>query len=82
MVSDENDILVPHKTRYCYCSKSGRLVYALSNRTAQCSLLNFMVSKSYTGKGLFLVKNELKSMEAFTDADWAGSVEDRRSISG
>ena len=30
-------------------------------------------------KGLFFKKNEVKSVEAFTDADWAGFVDDKRS---
>ncbi|EOY04695.1 Cysteine-rich RLK (RECEPTOR-like protein kinase) 8, putative [Theobroma cacao] len=38
--------------------------------------------KPTPGKGLFFKKNELRSVEAFTDADWASSVEDRRSTSG
>ena len=33
-------------------------------------------------KGLFFVKTEQRCIEAFTDADCAGSVEDRRSTSG
>ena len=38
--------------------------------------------KTTPGKGLFFKKNEQRNVEAFTDADWAGSVEDRRSTSG
>ena len=38
--------------------------------------------KGISGKGLFLKKNEVRSVEAFTDADQAGSVDDRRSTSG
>ena len=32
--------------------------------------------KTTPDKSLFFEKNELKKVEAFTDADWAGSVED------
>ena len=35
--------------------------------------------KSSPGKGLFFKKNEQRSVEAYTDADWAGSSIDRRS---
>ena len=38
--------------------------------------------KSTPGKGLFFKKSEQKTIEAYTDADWAGSVTDRRSTSG
>ncbi|WJZ84337.1 hypothetical protein VitviT2T_003945 [Vitis vinifera] len=38
--------------------------------------------KSTPGKGLFFKKSEEKTIEAYTDADWAGSVTDRRSTSG
>lgn len=38
--------------------------------------------KGSPGKGLFFSKNETRSIEGFTDADWAGSIEDRRSTSG
>nr|CAA36616.1 unnamed protein product [Solanum tuberosum] len=38
--------------------------------------------KSSPGKGLFFKKNEQRSLEAYTDADWAGSSIDRRSTSG
>ncbi|XP_024024071.1 uncharacterized protein LOC112092343 [Morus notabilis] len=38
--------------------------------------------KMTPGKGLFFGKTNQRQIEAFTDADWAGSVEDRRSTSG
>ena len=38
--------------------------------------------KSTPGKGLFFKKGEQRTIEAYTDADWAGSVTDRRSTSG
>ncbi|KAL9434213.1 hypothetical protein AB3S75_015674 [Citrus x aurantiifolia] len=38
--------------------------------------------KSTPGKGLFFKKNEKRGIEVYTDADWAGSVTDRRSTSG
>lgn len=38
--------------------------------------------KSDPGKGLFFRKMTRRSIEVFTDADWAGSVTDRRSTSG
>ena len=34
------------------------------------------------GKGLIFEKNQRRDIEAFSDADWAGSVQDRRSTSG
>ena len=33
-------------------------------------------------KGLFFKKNESRGVEVFTDADWAGSITDRKSTSG
>lgn len=38
--------------------------------------------KKTPGAGLLFEKNEMRNVEAFTDADWAGSVEDRRSTTG
>ncbi|KAK2993136.1 hypothetical protein RJ640_006823 [Escallonia rubra] len=38
--------------------------------------------KSSLGKGLFFRKNEQRNLEAYTDADWAGSIIDRKSTSG
>lgn len=38
--------------------------------------------KKTPGNGLLFKKNEKRGVEAFTDADWAGSVEDRRSTTG
>lgn len=38
--------------------------------------------KGTPGKGLFFKKNEQRSIETYTDVDWAGSITDRRSISG
>ena len=38
--------------------------------------------KGSPGKGLLFKKNEDRIMEVFTDADWAGSVEDKRSTTG
>ena len=38
--------------------------------------------KSTPGKGLLFKKNDQRGVEVYTDADWAGSVTDRRSTSG
>ncbi|KAK2968930.1 hypothetical protein RJ640_013461 [Escallonia rubra] len=38
--------------------------------------------KSSPGKVLFFRKNEQRNLEAYTDADWAGSITDRKSTSG
>ena len=38
--------------------------------------------KGSPGKGLFFRKNDKRGIEVYTDADWAGSVTDRRSTSG
>ena len=38
--------------------------------------------KGSPGKGLFFNKNESRSIEGFTNSDWAGSIEDKRSTSG
>eukprot|EP00257_Ricinus_communis_P027384 XP_025014798.1 uncharacterized protein LOC112536351 [Ricinus communis] len=37
--------------------------------------------KRTPGKGLFFKKNEKRGVEVYTDADWAGSITDRRSTS-
>ncbi|KAK5794891.1 hypothetical protein PVK06_036141 [Gossypium arboreum] len=38
--------------------------------------------KSSPGKGFFFKKSEQRGIEAYTDADWAGSITDKRSTSG
>ena len=38
--------------------------------------------KGAVGKGLHFAKNEARTIEAYTDTDWAGLVNDRRSTSG
>lgn len=38
--------------------------------------------KRSPGKGLFFKKNQHRAIESITDADWAGSTTDRRSMSG
>ncbi|XP_019055169.1 PREDICTED: uncharacterized protein LOC109115492 [Nelumbo nucifera] len=38
--------------------------------------------KTCPGKGILLRKNNRIEIEAYTDADWAGSVGDRKSTSG
>ncbi|KAL0393486.1 UNVERIFIED_CONTAM: Retrovirus-related Pol polyprotein from transposon RE1 [Sesamum latifolium] len=38
--------------------------------------------KSSPGKGIMFTKGNNLNISAYTDADWAGSVEDRRSTSG
>ncbi|KAL9420128.1 hypothetical protein AB3S75_037830 [Citrus x aurantiifolia] len=38
--------------------------------------------KSTPGRGLLFKKSDQRSVEVFTDADWAGSISDRRSTSG
>ena len=38
--------------------------------------------KMTPGKGLYFRKNEERSVEAFTDVDWVGLVDDRMSTSG
>ena len=38
--------------------------------------------KQTPGKGLFFKKNTERKVEVFTDADWAGSIDDRKSTSG
>ncbi|KAK3006432.1 hypothetical protein RJ639_016813 [Escallonia herrerae] len=38
--------------------------------------------KSSPRKGLFFMKNEQRNLEAYTDANWAGSITDKKSKSG
>lgn len=38
--------------------------------------------KATSGKGIYFKKSDQRSIEVFTDADWASSVTDRRSTSG
>ena len=47
---------------------------------AACRILRYL--KSYPGKGLLFKRGENQTIEAFTDADWAGFVTDRKSTSG
>ncbi|RVW20455.1 Retrovirus-related Pol polyprotein from transposon RE1 [Vitis vinifera] len=48
--------------------------------TAVIRILRYL--KMTSGKGLFFQRTTKKEIEIFSDADWAGSVTDRRSTSG
>ena len=38
--------------------------------------------KTTLGKGIFFGKNEKRGVEAYTDVDWASSIDDRKSTIG
>jgi len=38
--------------------------------------------KSSPGKGILFTKGDTLNIEGYTDADWAGSIDDRRSTAG
>ncbi|KAL5810551.1 hypothetical protein ACOSQ4_027119 [Xanthoceras sorbifolium] len=48
--------------------------------TAVQRILRYL--KMTSGKGLFFKKNAARRVEVYSDADWAGSIIDRRSTSG
>ena len=49
--------------------------------TAVMRILRYL--KNAPGKGILFVKNvDHQSIEVYTDADWVGAVDDRRSTSG
>ena len=51
-----------------------------SHHDAVLRILRYL--KSAPGKGLFFARHDHLRVEAYTDADWAGSITDRRSTSG
>ena len=51
-----------------------------SHLQAACRVLRYL--KTTPGKGILYMKNGGLQLEGYTDADWAGSVVDRRSTSG
>ncbi|XP_052479588.1 uncharacterized protein LOC128034788 [Gossypium raimondii] len=68
--------------RHSFCSELSESIYALSsggNEETVFRILRYL--KSSPGKGLFFKKSKQKRIEAYTDADWAGSITDRRSTS-
>nr|XP_016434951.1 PREDICTED: uncharacterized mitochondrial protein AtMg00810-like [Nicotiana tabacum] len=56
----------------------GRLIYLSHTRPT----IAYSVSLSAPGKGLLFSKYDHLQIEAFTGADWARSIDDRRSTSG
>ena len=51
-----------------------------SHQEAVLRILRY--SKSAPGKGLLFTKHDHLRVEAYTDANWAGSITNRRSTSG
>ena len=51
-----------------------------SHLKAMYKILRYL--KSSPKRGLFFKKSDSKKVEIYTDADWAGSADDRRSTTG
>ncbi|CAL9005201.1 unnamed protein product, partial [Prunus brigantina] len=81
VVSNANG--TPSPTGYCICFVSVvSLMHSpsVSHRNAVDRILRY--SKLAPGKGLMFSKNRDLEVVGYTDADWAGSITDRRSTSG
>ena len=50
-------------------------------RTSRSDVSNLEISQNDTWKGTFLQELEERKLEAFTNMNWVGSIEDRQSIS-
>ncbi|XP_050877704.1 uncharacterized mitochondrial protein AtMg00810-like [Lathyrus oleraceus] len=87
MVSQQKYILdLLKETRMCGCRLAVSVVSQLMHSPLEKHLeavyriLRYL--KGNTGKGLFFKKTSERNVSIFTDADWAGSVTDRRLSSG
>ncbi|RVX20746.1 putative inactive protein kinase [Vitis vinifera] len=64
----------------CAPMDKGRYQRLVEHMEAVYRILRYL--KLTPGKGLFFEKNQRRDIEVFSDADWARSVQDRRSTSG
>ena len=82
-ISGKINLFVSHTSWYSFCSKPCKPVHALAEEGAPRGYIpNTKVPKGLSRKGLFFQKTLQRDVEAFTDADWAGSVTDQRSTTG
>ena len=73
----------PHSAKYWVCSKLNKSVYACSYQEHLDVVIRILkYLKGSLERGIFFEKGEPCEIEAYTDADWACSVIDRRSTSG
>ena len=80
MSTRDANLSFPHQTRHRFCNKNCESIHACSlQRTYGSHAQNSKVS---IGKGLFFRKKETRSIEGFTDANWASTIDDQRSTSG
>ena len=59
-----------------------QFMHSPSNTHMQAVYRILKYLKGTPGRGLLFKKNSGRGLEIYTDADWAGSVNDRRSTSG
>ncbi|RVW54645.1 Retrovirus-related Pol polyprotein from transposon RE1 [Vitis vinifera] len=64
----------------CAPMDKGRYQRLVEHMEAVYRILRYL--KLTPGKGLFFEKNQRRDIEVFSDADWARSIQDRRSTSG
>ncbi|RVW21347.1 Retrovirus-related Pol polyprotein from transposon TNT 1-94 [Vitis vinifera] len=77
---EESDGSAPvDKGRY-QCLVGNSSIFLIQGQTSASPLVWYL--KMTPGKGLFFQRTTKKEIEIFSDADWAGSVTDRRSTSG
>lgn len=70
---------LPHSAQYSLCRWSSQLILARSSLYLFRSLMsNIEYLKSALQKWLLLSNNGQMKIEGFTDADWVGSLDDRR----
>ena len=79
----EINLFFPHETRYNICCHHGKSIYALLLECHMDVVLRILrYLKSTLGDGLLFLKNNHLRVKACTNADWVGSITDKKSISG